>query len=523
MLALVGRPSLRSYDACTVYQVKGASRRNCRQINGKTSFSPRNVFLFSRNPLKRFWGLVFWYLWIGRAKNPGPDSSHHLSLEVFNVGGWLTNSDLALGAEVDFLAVTEHRLIPARVRSEWARLRAKGVASVWAPASQDASHVGNAGVGVVSLRGAPLALPACATAQFRTFFDRGRVVRCTLPLGAGRFMHLVVLYGYQGAATDSEQLALTDQLFDAALAELSVVARGQPCLMVGDFNVEPTKIPCLAKGISAGLWVDLEGSWALATGKQPSSTCRREWASDGGTRRDFMVGCPLVAAAVLNCAVQLDRWIAPHLAVRAFFDYSRWSCLVTQPIRFSPLWPAFWLPAIDKSRGSKSVEVRRVWELYDDRLQYMSQRDAFLLNESLDVGDVSQAWLVWSHAAESALVDAYSFSGGPRPCHGFVLGRGAARFRRVRLGGCRVRKVRRNAVDVHDAADVFLYRDASIAPLLDMRRRIRAVLDVLGAMIRDGVSLARSVELTCQWGRILAIGPLHPVTFGDFELVCWDW
>ena len=208
-----------------------------------------------------------------------------------------------------------------------------------------------------------------------------------------------------------------------------------------------------------------------------------------------------------------------NLAVRAFFDYSRWSCSVTQPVRFSPLWPAFWLPAIDKSRGSKSVEVRRVWEVCDDRLQFMSQRDAFLLNESLEAGDVSQAWLVWSHAAESALVDAYSFSGGPRPCHGLVLGRGVARFRRVRLGGCRVRKVRRNAVDVHDAADVFLYRDASIAPVLDMRRRIRAVMDVLGAMIRDGVSLARSVELTCQWGKILAIGLLHLVTFGDFEKI----
>ena len=76
-------------------------------------------------------------------------------------------------------------------------------------------------------------------------------------------MHLVVLYGYQGADSDPEQLALTDQLFDAALGDLSVVARGQPCMLVGDFNVEPTKIPCLAKGISAGLWVDLEGSWAL--------------------------------------------------------------------------------------------------------------------------------------------------------------------------------------------------------------------------------------------------------------------
>ena len=518
MLALVGRPSLRSYDACMVSQVTRASRRNCRQTECETSFSSKSVFLISRNPFKRFWGLVFWYLWVGRAKNPGP-GSQHLSVEALNVGGWLTHCDLALSVDVDFLAVTEHRLIPARVRSECARLKAKGVASIWSPASQDSSHVGNAGVGVISLKGAPLALPVCATAQFKAFFDLGRVVRCTLPLGYGRFMHLVVLYGYQGAATDPEQLALTDQLFDASLAELSVVARGQPSLLVGDFNVEPTKIPCLAKGISAGLWVDLEGSWSLAAGRHPSSTCMREWGSGGGTRRDFLVGCPLVAAAVLDCAVQLDRWIAPHLAVRAFFDYDRWSCSVTQPARFSPLWPAFWLPAIDKSRGSKSVEVRWVWDVYDDRLQFMDQRDAFLLDEFLGAGDVSRAWSVWSHAAESALVDAYSLAGGPRPCHGFALGRGVARFRQVRLGGCRARKVRRNAVDVHDAADVFLYRDASIAPVLDMRRRIKAVMDVLGAMIRDGVSLARSVELSCQWEKILAIGPLHPVTFGDFELV----
>ena len=88
----------------------------------------------------------------------------------------------------------EHRLIPARVWSEWARLRGKGLASTWAPACQDTSHVGNAGVGVVSLRGAPVALPTFA----------------------------------------------------------------------GDFNVEPTKILCLEKWISAGLWFDLEASWSLA-------------------------------------------------------------------------------------------------------------------------------------------------------------------------------------------------------------------------------------------------------------------
>ena len=113
----------------------------------------------------------------------------------------------------------------------------------WVPGSQDSSHVGNAGVGVVSLRGAPLALPTFATAQCKSFFDCGRAVRCLLPLGAGRFMHLFVLYGYQGADADAEQLALTERLFDAAFGELSVVARGQPCLLVGDFNVEQNPLP----------------------------------------------------------------------------------------------------------------------------------------------------------------------------------------------------------------------------------------------------------------------------------------
>ena len=65
-----------------------------------------------------------------------------------------------------------------------------------------------------------------------------------------------------------------------------------------------------------------------------------------------------------------------------------------------------------------------------------------------------------------------------------------------------------SAADAVDAADVFLYRDSSIAPLLDMRRRFNAVMDVLGAMVWYGVSLARSVELTAQWVRILAVGPL---------------
>ena len=125
------------------------------------------VFLYSRNSTKRFLGLILWHFWAGRTRHPGPLSQlHSVSLEFFNVGGWLTHGDLALDAGVDFLAVAEHRLIPARVRSEWSRLKVKGLSSIWAPASQESSHVGNAGVGVVSFRGAPLALPTFVTAQF---------------------------------------------------------------------------------------------------------------------------------------------------------------------------------------------------------------------------------------------------------------------------------------------------------------------------------------------------------------------
>ena len=76
---------------------------------------------------------------------------------------------LEAGLRADFLAVSEHRLIPARVQGEWAALRRRGIHSVWAPASQEGSHVGHAGVGIVSLKGAPIAMPSVATAAFQRY------------------------------------------------------------------------------------------------------------------------------------------------------------------------------------------------------------------------------------------------------------------------------------------------------------------------------------------------------------------
>ena len=54
---------------------------------------------------------MVWHLWIGRTRHLGPGSLS-FAVEVFNVGGWLSHGDIALDVDV------EHRLIPARVRSE---------------------------------------------------------------------------------------------------------------------------------------------------------------------------------------------------------------------------------------------------------------------------------------------------------------------------------------------------------------------------------------------------------------------
>ena len=49
----------------------------------------------------------------------GPRCSHsnRRDVEFLNVRGWLSYRHLVLGSKAHFLAVAEHRLVPARVRT----------------------------------------------------------------------------------------------------------------------------------------------------------------------------------------------------------------------------------------------------------------------------------------------------------------------------------------------------------------------------------------------------------------------
>ena len=126
---------------------------------------------------------------------------------------------------------------------------------MWAPACQDQVAGGHAGVGVVSLGGPPLSLPSFVTPQFLKFFRLGRVLRTNLPNGKGGLVHPFVVYGYQEAEEDADQLLLTDKLLQAVHAGAQVVCIGQPLLIAGDLNADPAVIPCLSWGISAGYFL----------------------------------------------------------------------------------------------------------------------------------------------------------------------------------------------------------------------------------------------------------------------------
>ena len=74
--------------------------------------------------------------------------------------------DMALDSCAQFLAVAEHRLIPARARSIGHQPRKADRQSVWACAGQDQLSGGHTGVGVISLSGAPLSAPSLVTLSF---------------------------------------------------------------------------------------------------------------------------------------------------------------------------------------------------------------------------------------------------------------------------------------------------------------------------------------------------------------------
>ena len=282
-------------------------------------------------------------------------------------------------------------------------MRRAGCQSVWSPACQEQVAGGHAGVGVVSLGGALLYLPSFVTPQFQEFFRLGRVLRTTLPTGKGGVVHLFVVFGYQGAEEDADQLLLIDKLLQAVLAEAQVVCVGQPILIAGDLNADPAVIPCLAKGISAGRYVDLALAYSLGVGLTPDVTCRFSREEGTGSRRDFFVGCPDALAASHACYVT-DRWFTPHFSVLARFRIDAWMADVACPVVCQPVRPARWLDTLDRSSSSSTRVVQDVWDVERDELGVVPDEVVLALRDAASRSSVDDFWSIWSSSAEEGFI-----------------------------------------------------------------------------------------------------------------------
>ena len=148
------------------------------------------------------------------------------AVEFVNVGGWLTHGDVAIDSCAQFLAVAQHRLIPARVKSVGHQLHKCWISICLDTCLTGSSTGGHAGVGVVSLCGSPLAAPTFVTPEFKGVLQAGSGFEFYPSYWSRRVVHLFVVYGYQGSEEDAENHALTDKLLQAVLAEAKVVCVG---------------------------------------------------------------------------------------------------------------------------------------------------------------------------------------------------------------------------------------------------------------------------------------------------------
>ena len=90
-------------------------------------------------------------------------------------------------------------------------------------------------------------------------------------------VHLFVIYGYQGTEEYAEKLQLTGKLLQAVLAVAGVVCK--PVLIAWNLNADPAVIPCLAKAISAGRFVDVALAFSLGEGSGLLLPASSSWMS----------------------------------------------------------------------------------------------------------------------------------------------------------------------------------------------------------------------------------------------------
>ena len=213
---------------------------------------------------------------------------------------------------------------------------------------------------------------------------------------------MFVMYGYQGPEEDAEKLQLTDKLLQAVLAEAQVVCTGQLVLIAGDLNGDPAVILCLAKGFSAGRFVDLALAYSLGEEKRPDALCKFRLEDCAGSRRDFILDCSNALSASTACKVT-DRWFALHFSWFSTCGIDGWLPEASCTVVSQPLWPACWIDTPERSSSSVSRAVQDAWDVYRTEIDVVPPDVVLAIRDAVARFCVDDVWNIWSWSAEACL------------------------------------------------------------------------------------------------------------------------
>ena len=95
-----------------------------------------------------------------------------------------------------------------------------------------------------------------------------------------------------------------------------------PCLILGDFNAEPSDLPTFQKLTSLG-WTDMGASAEIWNRAPNTPTCRAPNANGPGSVRDYILASPSALPLISDFAVTNDSSFATHSVLSCKFDFSR--------------------------------------------------------------------------------------------------------------------------------------------------------------------------------------------------------